>query len=229
MFITEIAKRTGFGTTTIFRWATEAGAVVPFSERLAAGSTNRQFGRECIGKKGVFHTAKGGVWIPTDSTYEFARLEQLEALASVSKLGRCRDRIPYFFGGRDRSYIPDFKIEFEDGTVVVEEVKPTRWAVDPKVRAKVAAAQDFYSAKGVIFRVITEEDIGLANIKAAADSDATRSAPDAIAAAKLRTSTRRAATQKSYITRKRQNATPEEMTAMRAQAAAYQRKYRSQR
>ena len=229
VFITEIAQRTGFGTTTIFRWAQEAGILKPFSERLAVGSATRQFGRECIGKKGAFQTTKGGAWIHTDSTYEYARLEQLDGISAIAKVARCCDRIPYEFGGRQRSYIPDFCIQFLDGSVIVEEVKPAHWVTDPKVRAKVAAAEAFYGSRGVVFRVITEDDIGAVNLKAAAAVSESRQNPEHMAEYKERRRKQKAAAQITYVARRNANATPEQMTAFRAQMAAFTRKYRAQR
>lgn len=228
VFITEIAQRTGFGTTTIFRWAQEEGILKSFSERLAAGSGSRQFGREHIGKKGAFHGTKCG-WVHTDSTYEYARLEQLEALTAVAKVSRCGDRIPYEFGGRERSYIPDFRIEYLDGSVIVEEVKPARWVSDPKVRSKVEAATAFYLARGIVFRVISEEDIGADNIKAAGEVLGSRLNSDHQDAYKERRRKQRAATQRAYVARRNANATPEQMAGYRAQMAAFQRKYRAAR
>lgn len=229
VFITEIAQRTGFGTTTIFRWASAAGIVKPFSQRLAEGSQTRQFGREVIGKKGAFHTVKGGAWIHTDSTYEYARLSQLEELPGVTRLDRCRDRIRYAFGGKQKTYIPDFRIELADGAVIIEEVKPARWVADAKVRAKVDAALAFYADTGCIFRVITEHDIGQAMISAASDSLVSRQSPDHVEAVKERRRLQRAANQRAYTARKRAAATDEQLQEMRRKNATFQRKYRAGR
>lgn len=226
VYITEIAMRTGFGTTTIFRWATEAGIVKPFSERIADRVSSKQVGREVIGKKGAFHTTKGDLWIPTDSTYELARLEQLELAQDVALMDRCRDRIPYHFGGRPRHYIPDFKLIMKDGSVIVEEVKPARWVTDPKVRAKVLAAQEFYLGRGVVFRVITEEDIGSVHLSAARVSANSRMTPENLAASKERRRACRAANQRAYVRRWKEKASPEELAAQRKVMAAHQRKYR---
>ncbi len=226
VFITEIAQRTGFGTTTIFRWVQHAGVLKSFSERLTAGSTTRQFGRECIGKKGAFQTTKGGLWIHTDSTYEYARLEQLDRDPSVDKISRCSDRIPYDFGGHKRSYIPDFRVEYIDGSSVVEEVKPARWVTDPKVRAKVDAANAFYASDGVVFRVVTEAEIGSENIKSVSDIVNARTSPEHQAEYKDRRRKQKAVAQRAYEKRRRTIATPEKMRDIRAKAAAFSRKYR---
>ncbi len=200
-----------------------------FSERLASGSATRQFGRECIGKKGAFQTTKGGAWIHTDSTYEYARLEHLDGIGAIAKIGRCSDRIPYEFAGRKRSYIPDFRIEYVDGSVIVEEVKPSRWVTDPKVRAKVDAASAFYSVLGIVFRVITEGDIGTARLKVAASVCESRQNPEHLAEYKERRRKHKAAAQITYVARRNANATPEQMTAIREKMAAFTRKYRAER
>lgn len=226
VFITEIARRTGFGTTTIFRWAQEAGVLKSFSERLA-GSVGRQFGREIVGKKGVFHTVKGGAWIHTDSTYEFARLEQIESMPGILVIDRCRDRIEYHFDGVRRTYTPDFRLEFDDGRVVIEEIKPERYLPDLKVTAKIEAAQVYYRARGIVFRVVVEKDIGADRIKACSEKLVSRHTPEHAAAVRERRRQQKAVAQKAYIARKRDNATPEEMSTMRATASAFMRKYRA--
>jgi hypothetical protein len=227
VFITEIAKRTGFGTTTIYRWACEAGIVRPFSERLASGATTRQFGREVIGKKGVFHTAKGGVWIHTDSTYEMARLEQLEALPRVARIDRCRDRIKYEFCGKLKTYIPDFTIELQDGTVIVEEVKPNRWVSDSKVRAKVLAAEAYYANTGVIFRVVSEEDIGRENLQSALKNYHEGRSPEYVASLAERQRIRHNELQRGFTKRWQSSATPEQKAAKRAYGAMKMREHRA--
>lgn len=229
VFITEISRRTGFGTSTIFRWATEAGILKPFSMRLAEGASGRQFGQEVIGRKGAFHTSKGGAWIHTDSTYEYARLDQLEAIQQVIRLDRCRDRIEYFFGGRKRTYIPDFRIELADGSVVVEEIKPKRWVIDPKVRAKVDAAVAFYDGTNVIFRVITEDDIGIDRIRDASATLVSRYNEEHMEEVRERRRAQRAVNQRAYTERKKMIASPDEIQAMRNRHAAFQRKYRARR
>ena len=222
VFITEIAVRTGFGTTTIFRWAQEAGIARPLSERLAAGSGGRQFGHERIGKKGVFHTTKGGAWIHTDSTYEYARLEQLEARDDVALLKRCELRVPYVINGRRRTYTPDFHVETVSGEVFIEEVKPARWIDDDEVKAKAAAAMSACERMGARFRIVTEHDIGLALIASVYDAAQAARSPAAVAAAAERRKGQRRVAQRRLMEKFKASASPEQMAEYRAKASAYQ-------
>lgn len=58
------------------------------------------------------------------SSYELKRMVELEADKNVvrwtTKHGIC---ISYMFDGIKKKYIPDFKIEYTDGSVIIEEVK----------------------------------------------------------------------------------------------------------
>lgn len=229
VFITEISRRTGFGTTTIFRWAQDAGIVKPLSERIAHGATRRQLGRESVGKKGVFHTAKGGAWVHTDSTYEFARLEQLEADPDVVLVSRCELRVPYVFDGRARTYTPDFYVETTGGKIFVEEIKPLRWVSDPLVVAKACAAAEVCASIGAEFRIVTEREIGAELIRKAAEAAGASLCDEAVAAATERRRKQRRAAQRRLMSKFRASATEEQMAEFRAKSAAYTRECRARK
>lgn len=72
--------------------------------------------------------------------------------------------VPY---GEHRRYQPDFRIEYTDGRVVIEEVKPFAYLSKETNVAKFAAARMFLAPKGIEFRVITEREIGFSAIKKA--------------------------------------------------------------
>lgn len=198
--ITEISKKYKIPTTSIFRWVTEAGELADFSSRKAHFCSIRPIGNPKIGKKNVFHTSKGGSWISTDSNYELARLSQLEDDESVVELSRCRDRIRYEFGGKKRTYIPDFTVRYSDGAVFVEEIKPSKWEHDELVIAKRAAAELFYSQSNVQYRIVTEAHIG-SYIQSTAQQESRKQDPEYIAALKERRREQKRIAQRAYVAR----------------------------
>jgi len=201
--ITEIARRYGVPTTTIFRWVQESGNAQSFSSRKALFSSLRPCGSLRTGKKGLFHTRKGGAWIPTDSTYEYARLEQHDEDESVAKVERCYQRVPYIFAGKQRYYVPDFQVTFTDGSVCVEEVKPDRWRNDPIVVAKACAATAFFSQLGHDFKIVTEDDIGHDRIKSCADAIHSREEPEYKSQREERRRLQKRTAQRTYLAKKR--------------------------
>lgn len=202
MSLAAIAKKYGFGTSTIHRWVDEAGARQSRSERKAIYVAGRPIGHARLGKKGAFHTRKGDRWIATDSTYEYARLEQLDADPDVIDVGRCDIRIPYIFLGKQRTYIPDFTVTRVDG-IVVEEVKPLRWVNDPVVLAKASAAASYLNAMGIAYRVVSEEDIGNELIEKCASISHSRASAEYLASSRERRLAQRRSAQKTYLKRKR--------------------------
>lgn len=203
------------GTTSVFRWVQDAGAVVSFSERVAG----RRSARENVGKQGAFHSRKCGAWIYTDSNYEFARLWQHEDDTSVASFRRCSDTIRYEFEGKARSYRPDFVVEYVDGRVVVEEVKPCAMASKGPNPAKFQAAQSFYAALGFAYLVVTEKDIGLSVIDAASDYFVSRMDPEYAEARRHRRLEQRRVAQRQYVARM----SPDQKADYLASIARYQR------
>lgn len=196
--ITSIAKRYHFGTTTIWRWVVEAGADLPFSQRKAKFSAESPVGCTRIGKKGLIHTTKGGAWIPTDSTYEFARVRQLEDDSSVVSIRRCTQSIPYRLDGNELRYIPDLEVVLSDGTVRVEEIKPLRWIGDPVVILKASAARSWLEARGMKYAIVSEGDIGLERILECSLEEQSRLSPEYAAHMRERRLAQRRAAGKAY-------------------------------
>lgn len=58
--------------------------------------------------------------------------------------------------GKFHYYIPDFKIIYSDGSVVIEEVKG-RMTDDVKIKAKYANV--FCNNKGYVYRLITQREL----------------------------------------------------------------------
>lgn len=61
--------------------------------------------------------------------------------------------------GRIRRYIPDFMVNRTDGTKELIEVKPSKRLVQRNVQKKIAAAEEWCRAHGMVFRVITEHEL----------------------------------------------------------------------
>ena len=112
------------------------------------------------------------------SSWEFHFMKFCDEHPSVSKWASESIRIPYKnpLTGKHTIYVPDFFIAYSNKQgkqrVEVIEVKPANQALREKVgrsrvnqasyivnQAKWAAANDWCKQKGIIFRVITENDI----------------------------------------------------------------------
>jgi len=71
-----------------------------------------------------FYDKKDGTREYYRSSYELQRMKELDSSLDVAKwTTKHRIRIPYEHKGIKRNYIPDFLIEYRDGTVILEEVK----------------------------------------------------------------------------------------------------------
>lgn len=161
----EIAASIGLSTSAVWNAVKRANAIRPHSEAMALRMVKNPSMSEHRGFQGAFHSEKNGKWLPTGSRYEFVRMAQLEDDPNVVSFYRCTDRIPYFFDGMNRHYLPDLEIKTADGSTTVEEIKPASLVSDPKVAAKIIAARTYYADKGKSFRVVTEDDIGKDVIK----------------------------------------------------------------
>ncbi len=101
--------------------------------------------------QGIFHSTKAGA-VPYDSSYEFRRMHDLDSDPSVVAWKRCEDKIKWIdAAGDEHFYHPDFRIEYANGLVVVEECKG--WVNDAAER-KAAAARAFYSTSEVLYRMV---------------------------------------------------------------------------
>lgn len=162
----EVARRLGLKTHTVKEWVAAAGVVRGMSEAAANSIANG-------GKRGrsnshyLWHSEKTGEWNVAHSTFEGARMKQLDEDAEVSYWSACRDRIPYIdpITGAKRHYVPDLYVELSDGSIRVEEIKPDRLIDAPANKAKAEAARAFYAKSGVSYLFITESGIGAEAIR----------------------------------------------------------------
>lgn len=164
--LNELARRFGVNLYPIRRILTENNVRIRTrSESAAIRHLVSPTSIERSSRKYVFQSDKMGCWIPTSSTFEYVRVQQLENDPDVVAFGRCRDAIPYVFEGSARHYNPDFYVEYRDGRRVVEEIKPFALVPSPLNVKKFLAAIDFYANSGKRFDVRTEIEIGTKEIR----------------------------------------------------------------
>lgn len=191
--IPEVASILGVGTTTIARWLATAGVGRSMSEAFAIAT---QKGRKQWGRSPSipWQSSKTGVWEFADSRWEVVRMRQLDDDTSVTYWTKRTPRVPYVTSsGRHRTYAPDFWIAMCDGSLVVEEIKPERFVNDPSVKEKTKAARAYFLDNGIGFKVLTEFDVGVDEIKglrisglASAPENEARRLKNARTAARLR-------------------------------------------
>lgn len=226
----EISSKYGVGVSTAHRWVRESGGSTrSISEAKALQASKDPCGKDVIGKKSLFHTNKGDRWIPTDSVYEYARLSQHEANPCVIDVDRCPFRIPYKHDGKLRHYTPDFLVTLAGGERTVEEVKPSRWARDPVVMAKAAAATEFLVAHGIGYVVVSEPDIGVELIKSCSDEVVGRQNSEYRSTMLDRRRAAKRDHQKSYYRKMRASLTPEQEIDYKAKMAGYVRASRKRK
>lgn len=160
-----IADRYGINVTTVSRVAKRAGVLRSQSESQTVRANRECVGWSRIGKKGAFQSRKMNMWIPCDSSYEYARMAQLDEDPAIVSWCRCSRRIPYVLDGIRHTYIPDLEVVLSGGGIRVEEVKPERRVAEPRNQAKFSAAEAELAAKGIAFAVVTEREIGWKQIR----------------------------------------------------------------
>jgi DNA-binding CsgD family transcriptional regulator len=168
MTTTEIARRLDLGEKgwAVRDWAAKAGIARTLSE---ATSLSVQNGRVVYsGINTPWQSAKTGRWEMAHSTYELLRMAQLDADESIADWSKKTPMVQYTdASGKQRTYVPDFLIEYEDGRTVVEEVKPEFQLSTPTVKAKLDAAREQFKKQGIEFRIVTQHDIGTDKIQEA--------------------------------------------------------------
>jgi transposase-like protein len=152
-----ISKIIGCTDQTVARWVESSGH--PLRNKSEAAALVRETWRGRVkGQKIPFWSAKNSNWLISDSSYEYARMIQLDSDASVSAFSKC-SRSLFYANGR-RRYLPDFIVEYFDGRKFIEEVKPSVFLNDKKVVEKSLVAIEWCKRNGYEFRFVTECDIG---------------------------------------------------------------------
>lgn len=151
----EISKIIGVSSRSILDWV---GKDKRSQSEISAISILKGTKKpNCYGKKGNIETRFG--LIHFDSLYERDRIIQLNSDVNIIKFSRCKDYIKYTYNGIEKRYLPDFFIEYSDGKIIVEEIKPSALTNSLSNPEKFKEAISFYKEKNISFRVITELEI----------------------------------------------------------------------
>jgi hypothetical protein len=111
------------------------------------------------GEINPINTSRKGYFngIRYDSTYELKRIQQLLSDNHVKLFQKNNNIIiDYEFEGKKRKYIPDFFIEYYDGSKVVEEIKGYEKPVD---KVKYKAAKHQLQLLGIEYKILYKKDI----------------------------------------------------------------------
>lgn len=126
-------------------------------------------------KEGYFLSNKNCKSLHYRSGYELKVYESLELIPEIKNYFVEPFEIPYFFGGKQRNYIPDLVVEFINGTVEMWEIKPANQTSIPIIKAKKTAATVFCETRGITYKMITESFIDKLSQKAKQYKDITNS------------------------------------------------------
>uniref|UniRef100_A0A6M3KEH5 Putative endonuclease subunit n=1 Tax=viral metagenome TaxID=1070528 RepID=A0A6M3KEH5_9ZZZZ len=112
-------------------------------------------------KYGKFYSNKNDKIFLFRSSYEEKMFDILEELECINNYEYETVRIPYLFEGIERHYIPDFLVEFIDGTKVIMEVGPRTFKLYPsnKTYAKFNAAELFCDKRNWKFSIVSEDSL----------------------------------------------------------------------
>ena len=145
----EIAKIIGVSHRSIFEWVRGSKrSKSQISSILASKGKKKGYG-----KSGNLETRFGKLHY--DSSYEMDRLIQLSKDENVIDLQRFKGFIKY----EGKNYNPDFIIKYKCGCLVIEEVKPNFMLHNQMNISKFKAASKYCKERGLIFRVVTENQI----------------------------------------------------------------------
>jgi transposase len=150
-----VARRLGISQPVVSRIVKEAGATRSPSERMAIRSEGQT--RAERGVAAPWQSFKDGSWLYAHSTYELARMRQLDHDPDVVSYTKRVDRVPMSDG---TTYVPDLEIHYRDGRTEVEEIKPEWQLNDPGVLAKARAAKEYFGQLGKEYRLVSEHEIG---------------------------------------------------------------------
>lgn len=152
----EISKIIGVSNRSILDWVKEAGVNRSMSETSCILALKGK--KKHHGIKSIVETKFGK--LRCDSSYESKRVRQLDSDKNIKLLSRCKLRIPYLDKLKKKHhYNPDFFIEMNDGSLIIEEVKPKNMLNKSINPYRHKAAEEFCKKNGYIFRIVTEDEI----------------------------------------------------------------------
>ena len=114
--------------------------------------------------QGSFPSAKNDVSFPYKSSYELAYLQKLENNTKVVQyIYEPFDLYYTDMYSKQRVYKPDFMVLYEDGSILISEVKPQDMLKDFDVQAKAKACKQFikdnYKDIDISYEFVTEKDL----------------------------------------------------------------------
>ena len=156
----EVASLLGVSLTAVGRWLRSSrlsrGYSAAFALAIRQGRKQPPTGRDL-----PYLSTKTGRLSFADSKWEAVRMFQLDADESVSFWDKSPESVPYEDeSGKRRLYTPDFYVEYMDGRKEVQEVKPSTKLADERVCLKAKAATKYFCKKGIVYRFVTEKEIG---------------------------------------------------------------------
>lgn len=162
--ICELSEEYGYGTTTIARWVNQCGKMRNLSDAFTLSFLKKR--KYFHGTTLPYFSKKSNTWFFADSLWEAVRMEQIENDNNVCEWKRCDERIPYKDkDGKNHYYIPDLKIIYNDGKIIVEEIKPLSMINSEINLLKFQSAKEYFKNKNIEFIIVTEKEIGENNIK----------------------------------------------------------------
>lgn len=92
------------------------------------------------------------------SSWEEALTRHLDVDDNVTSYQFERLRIPYYYQGKKRHYVPDFLVAYADGHRAMYEIKPKQFLNNEKTRLKAKAARAYCDANDVRdYEILTGE------------------------------------------------------------------------
>lgn len=108
-----------------------------------------------------YHSVKTDKYLNLKSSYEVRYCKFLDSCEEIYSYEYESIRIQYEYEGKKRVYIPDFKIETEDGNIVIVEIKPDKFIDSEIVQAKMKALNDYIKENNLDWNTawISEKDL----------------------------------------------------------------------
>lgn len=131
-----------------------SGSTIESRQRKSLAMSKRQSRGLKTYRSSTLDTKKGGTII-TKSSYETRYCHILDNDPNVKSYSYESIRLQYYWKKLKRFYVPDFLVEYVDGTFCIIEVKPSKLLDDARNKAKFKAANEHI----LPFRIVTEIDL----------------------------------------------------------------------
>jgi len=138
----EIGPRVGMTEAAVNTHVTHSGKRRSISEAQALAANKRPYKK---GKGGYWQSTKTGKWVYAMSIMEMLRMQQHDNNPNVVSWDRFVPSVDWQ-GGK---YVPDLFVEYNDGTKVVEEVKPSSQHKYEENKLKWEAAKEHFGVQGM--------------------------------------------------------------------------------